>query len=80
MQTTTLLSTDLIEVFKTNVPNTGIAHRLTNILHLLWPNLQINWDLEDRDRILRIQGESFDARKVCRQLETQGYFCEVLED
>ncbi|GHE71302.1 MULTISPECIES: hypothetical protein [Roseivirga] len=46
-----------IEVFKTNVSSQAQAALIkTSILHH-FPHLDVNFDLEDRDNILRVEGE-----------------------
>jgi hypothetical protein len=48
--------TTSIEVFKTNISTTEQARQLKAILLLHFPHCQINFDLEDCDRILRTDG------------------------
>ena len=52
----------IVEVFKTNVSNQHLANRIITDLNQLYPNYRINFDLEDCDKILRI--ESYNAIDV----------------
>ncbi|AGA80469.1 hypothetical protein [Echinicola vietnamensis] len=45
-----------IEIFKTNVGNQQLANKIVSDLKQLHPNYRINLDLEDCDRILRVEG------------------------
>jgi hypothetical protein len=71
-----------VEIFQTNVPNQRAAAALLRQLQVQFPNCRINFDLDDCDRILRVQ--SFvgppDASAVAAILETNGYACTILPD
>lgn len=45
-----------VEIFKTNVSNHKLANKIISDLKQLYPEYRINFDLEDCDRILRIEG------------------------
>ncbi len=68
-----------IEIFKTNLNNEQEANALVEILHALFPQSKVNFDLEDCDRILRIEGNDFTETKIKDALSERGYLCEVLE-
>jgi hypothetical protein len=57
----------MIEVFKTNVQNKKECKPL------------INFDLEDCDKILRIDSPGFSADDIIRLLQEYGHRCEILD-
>lgn len=69
----------MVEVFKTNVRRRKQATMLLAVLSRKFPSFRINFDLEDCDRILRIEGENVCQEKVTELLSENGYQCEVLE-
>jgi hypothetical protein len=69
----------MIEVFKTNITYTGQAARMLKKLGMLLPYHKINFDLEDCDKILRIEGEGFDPQVVMALLGENGLVCVRLE-
>jgi len=68
----------MIEVFKTNVDDDKKAGLLT-ALYKQFPELRINFDLEDCDRILRVQGENVLIERIVQLLNDHDCFCEPLE-
>jgi len=48
----------MVEVFKTNVKKRGEEKMLLLILAEYFPNHKINFDLDDCDKILRVEGNS----------------------
>jgi hypothetical protein len=54
----------MVEVFATNVSNKKDAEKLVAALSKHFPDYRINMDLEDCDKILRVQG---DKRSVCTE-------------
>tara|TARA_R110002049_G_scaffold175107_2_gene342442 strand:+ start:12728 stop:12937 length:210 start_codon:yes stop_codon:yes gene_type:complete len=69
----------MIEVFKTNITNKKTANDLLLELAKEIPNSRINFDLEDCDRILRIENCTIHTTEVIQILEQHGYKCELLE-
>jgi hypothetical protein len=67
----------MVEVFKTNVQEHAQAAVLSASLARELP-CRINFDLEDCDRILRIEGDVICQETVIRLLRDNGYECEVL--
>lgn len=47
---------NIVEIFKTNVDSRKLASKIVTDLNQLYPNYHINFDLEDCDRVLRIEG------------------------
>ncbi|MGJ7033248.1 hypothetical protein [Niabella hirudinis] len=69
----------LIEVFRTNVLDKATARMLVKSLRQLFPGSKISFDLDDCDRILRIESsEPIDVRQVAFSLKTEGYRADVL--
>jgi len=69
----------LIEVFKTDVLDKATARLLVKSLKQLFPGSKISFDLDDCDRILRIESsEPIDVRQVASSLQTEGHHAAVL--
>ena len=56
----------LIEIFRTNVEDESTADRTVNALHENFKNVSANFDLEDCDRILRV--ESIDGNIMLKEI------------
>lgn len=69
----------LVEVFKTNVEKDEPAKRLVEKLLAQFPQHKINFDLQDCDKILRVEGEQISCDSVIEVIKTHGYECMVLE-
>lgn len=69
-----------VEVFKTNVDDPQIADTLVRELEKFLPTARINFDLEDCDKILRIEGSINNFEKIPDRLQALGYECESLPD
>ena len=72
----------MIEVFKTNVMSEEQASRLVRQIHLKFKHYEANFDLEDCDRILRVNCRSGlpDAGGLMALLQEFGFVAEVLGD
>ena len=72
----------MIEVFKTNVADAQIADQLIGQIHEDFEDYRANFDLEDCDRILRIENSSgtICASAIISLLEKKGCSAEVLAD
>jgi hypothetical protein len=68
----------MVEVFKTNVEQTEHSEMLIDQLISHIPNSEINFDLEDCDKILRIEAESVSNKLIIGILHQNGYHAEVL--
>lgn len=68
-----------IEIFKTNVNNKSAASNALQNLSLVLPECEINFDLDDCDKVLRIAGQSIDVQIVLNCLSQQGYQCELIQ-
>ena len=69
----------MVEVFKTNIRDKMTAHIVTAHLYEHFPGGKINFDLEDCDKILRVESDKVHPNEVTKILTHKGYLCEVLE-
>lgn len=84
MKLESLISADLqmltmIEVFKTNVELEDQSERILASLIQMFSSLKINFDLDDCDKILRVEGHEFSVDRIRETIHALGYTCEVLE-
>lgn len=72
----------MIEVFKTNVTDTQIADQLIVQIHSNFVGYRANFDLDDCDRILRIENRNgtVNALAIISLLNGNSYEAEVLAD
>jgi hypothetical protein len=69
----------MVEVFKTNVKKINEAKKLIDDLRQFFPGSKINFDLQDRDKVLRIDGYNNISAEVIHALTSKGFVCEELE-
>ncbi|MGZ3764802.1 MAG: hypothetical protein ACXVB0_18310 [Mucilaginibacter sp.] len=69
----------MVEVFKTNVRQRRQAKLLLGILEKRFPLFRINFDLEDCDKILRVEGENIQREKIAKLVTENGYQCNILD-
>jgi hypothetical protein len=69
----------MVEVFKTNVQTKKLADKLLTQLFILFPNIKINFYLEDSDKILRIQARKTVVNQIIEQVNQSGFLCEILQ-
>jgi hypothetical protein len=69
----------MVEVFKTNVEKTELAEQLIAVLRLRFPFSKVNFDLEDCDKILRIEGNEICNETIIELMNVKGFECAVLE-
>jgi len=69
-----------VVVYKTNVDDPKLADTLVRELARQFPSTKINFDLEDCDRVLRIEGFINDFKKIPDHLRKKGLECECLPD
>jgi hypothetical protein len=67
-----------VEVFKTNIKKVGHSRILIQKLREHYPDSHINFDLDDCDKILRVEGEQICPEKIMQVVSSNGYQCEVL--
>jgi hypothetical protein len=68
----------MIEVFKTNVEHKVTADQIQSALQVQFPLSKVNFDLEDCDRILRVEGHEVCIETIIEWMNVSGYQCEVL--
>ena len=69
----------MIEVFKTNVADANHSKRMTRKLLEHFPESRVDFDLEDCDRVLRVEGDRIIPVKVIEILRSSGFSCVELE-
>jgi len=70
---------NMVEVYKTNVRYKRQAKRVLDELSKQFPMFSINFDLEDCDKILRVEGKNIPQEKIARLVTENGYQCNVLD-
>lgn len=69
----------MIEVFKTNIQKKAQSKILLCILSEAFPSLKINFDLSDRDKVLRVEGDNIESLRVMILVKKYGFTCEILD-
>ena len=70
----------MIFVFKTNVSDNSAIKNLQPLFDKYLPKTNWNFDLEDCDKILRIECQINIAETTIKLLKEEGYYCEELPD
>ncbi len=68
-----------IEVFKTNVYELHQSKNILSEIKKKYPDLKVNFDLEDIDNILRVEG-NFEVDEIMFFLNEFGVIIEILPD
>ncbi len=68
----------MVEIFKTNVQEKKQANTLVALLSDRFSGFSIGFDLEDCDKILRIEGRNINPSTIIEAMQSQGYSCEIL--
>lgn len=68
----------MVEVFKTNVQEHDEAGKLIDLLLQHFPANKINFDLQDCDKVLRVEGNCVEPEKVIMLVIENGFACSVL--
>ena len=69
----------MVEIFKTNMQHSELAEQLASILRSRLAFSKITFDLEDCDKILRVEANQICVETVIEILSTHGLQCEVLD-
>jgi len=69
----------MIEVFKTNVQNRKQANKLLKILSNKYPEAKINFDIDDCDKVLRVDANTIAVKEIIVCLNQVGFKCEELQ-
>lgn len=70
----------IIEVFRTNVACDSQAHWLSAQLLQMPGHHRITFDLEDCDKVLRIEGTNVQPGNIIGLLSAAGFSCTLLQD
>jgi hypothetical protein len=70
----------MVNVYKTNVNNPNQAALIVQTLQNQLPGRIINFDLEDCDKILRVEGWENDSPSIINFLNQIGFYCDELLD
>lgn len=71
-------SIPMVEVFKTNVQQPDESAMIVQKLLEWFPEGKINFDLDDCDKILRVENVFVPKVKIMLLLNSYGYHCELL--
>lgn len=69
----------IVEVFKTNVQKEADKNYIIAVIQTQFPDYKINFDLEDCDKILRIEGVDLQCDNIIDYVNCLGYTCVRLE-
>lgn len=69
----------MVEVFKTNVQEFSEAQKLVALLRRHFPGTKINFDLDDCDKVLRVEGSNLRVEQVMTLVMKKGFMCTVLD-
>ena len=67
-----------VDVFKTTVKREEDAAEIINLLKDYFPHHRISFDLEDCDKILRIEGVNNNQIFIKNTLLQEGFICDIL--
>lgn len=72
----------MVEVFKTNVNDKDLAFAMIELIHKTFEGYRANFDLDDCDRILRIESceNQIEPSMVINLLGDYGFQAEILDD
>jgi hypothetical protein len=68
----------MVEVFKTNVENKNQAEQILKALKKNFPRVKINFDLDDCDKILRVEGEDLSSGAIIELMKSNKFLCQLL--
>ncbi|WP_343696864.1 hypothetical protein [Flavobacterium sp.] len=65
----------VVEIFKTNVIKESDKNYITAVIQNQFPDYKINFDLEDCDKILRVEGVELQCDTIVDYVNCLGYTC-----
>jgi hypothetical protein len=74
---TVKLKGEIIFVFKTSIKYKKDIVKIKKTLET--KDLIISFDLEDCDKIMRIEGNYYSSKQIIKKIEELGYHCEELQ-
>jgi len=69
----------VVEIFKTNVQKESDKNYIIAVINTQFPDYKINFDLEDCDKILRVEGIDLECNNIIDYVHCLGYTCERLD-
>ncbi|SFD09858.1 hypothetical protein [Flavobacterium phragmitis] len=69
----------VVEIFKTNVQKESEKDYVIAVMQTQFPDYKINFDLEDCDKILRVEGIDIQYNNIMDYVHCLGYTCVRLE-
>ncbi len=69
----------IVEIFKTNVQKESERDYVIAIIQTQFPDYKINFDLEDCDKILRVEGMDLQCDNIMDYMHCLGYTCVRLD-
>ena len=69
----------MIEIFKTNIAEKQWAIAVINELEKEFPQLRMNIDLHDCDKVLRVEGSCIACNEIINLVSDCGFHCSLLE-
>lgn len=69
----------MVEVFKTNIDCETVANEVMMDLQTIFPAYKINFDLDDCDRIMRIESENISVSAILTIFKQFNISCTPLE-
>jgi hypothetical protein len=70
----------MVEVFKTNVLREIDTNYIIAVIKRQFPGYKVNFDLEDCDKILRVEGADLQCNNIIDYVNCLGYTCIKLEE
>ncbi len=69
----------MVEVYKTNVEYRETAEKLEAELKKIFPGSIVNFDLDDCDKILRVESDRDIFSEAAEIISSKGFLCKALE-
>ncbi|WP_281235135.1 hypothetical protein [Flavobacterium gelatinilyticum] len=69
----------IVEIFKTNVQKEAETNYIIAVIKRQFPAYKINFDLEDCDKILRVEGIELQCDNIINYVNCLGFMCIRLE-
>jgi hypothetical protein len=68
----------MVEVFRTNINHVRQSKLLVKKLQQHFPQSSVNFDLDDCDKVLRVEGVNICPDMITMIVTRDGYVCEAL--
>ncbi|QOG02376.1 hypothetical protein [Flavobacterium sp. MDT1-60] len=69
----------VVEIFKTNVEKESDTNYIIAFIRRQFPTYKVNFDLEDCDKILRIEGVNLQLNPIIEYVNRLGFICIILD-